>query len=76
MEEKKVLKIIDELKQIHVNEDIGFSASNNDYSIKIIAAKNNFHFDEIVGLKFNLFFKKWSKSNDTSVNYISTFLKN
>jgi len=27
-------------------------------------------------MKFNLFSKKWFKSNDTSVNYISTFLKN
>nr|AAR37686.1 3-demethylubiquinone-9 3-methyltransferase [uncultured marine bacterium 440] len=45
-------------------------------NLKIIAIKNNFRFDEIVGMKFNLFFQKWSKSNDTSVNYISTFLKN
>jgi len=44
--------------------------------LKIIASKNNFLIDEIVGMKFNLFSKKWSKSNDTSVNYISTFLKN
>ena len=45
-------------------------------NLKIIAIKNDFRFDEIVGMKFNLFSKKWSKSNDTSVNYISTFLKN
>lgn len=45
-------------------------------NLKIIAIENDFRFDEIVGMKFNLFFKKWSKSNDTSVNYISTFLKN
>jgi len=44
--------------------------------LEIIASKNNFLADEIVGMKFNLFSKKWSKSNDTSVNYISTFLKN
>ena len=44
--------------------------------LEIITSKNNFLSDEIVGMKFNLFSKKWFKSNDTSVNYISTFLKN
>ena len=44
--------------------------------LDIIARKNNFLADEIVGMKFNLFSEKWSKSNDASVNYISTFLKN
>ena len=44
--------------------------------LEIITKKNNFATDEIVGMKFNLFSKKWSKSNDMSVNYISTFLKN
>ena len=44
--------------------------------LEIIAEKNNFITDETVGMKFNLFAKKWYKSNDASVNYISTFLKN
>ena len=44
--------------------------------LEIIASKNNFLADETVGIKFNLLSKKWFKSNDTSVNYISTFLKN
>ena len=44
--------------------------------LEIITRKNNFIADETVGMKFNLFSKKWSKSNDSSVNYISTFLKN
>jgi len=44
--------------------------------LEIIAKKNNFQSDEITGMKFNLFSKMWSKSNDASVNYISTFLKN
>ena len=44
--------------------------------LEIITSKNNFITDEIVGMKFNLFSKKWFKSSDTSVNYISTFLKN
>ena len=44
--------------------------------LEIITSKNNFVNDEIVGMEFNLFSKKWSKSNDSSVNYISTFLKN
>ena len=43
--------------------------------LEIAASKNNFLADEIVGMKFNLFSKKWFKSNDASVNYISTFLK-
>ena len=44
--------------------------------LEIIAKKNGFFPDEIIGMKFNLLSKKWFKSNDTSVNYISTFLKN
>ena len=44
--------------------------------LEIIATRNNFTIDEMVGMKFNLFSKKWRKSNDASVNYISTFLKN
>ena len=44
--------------------------------LEIIANKNDFRADEMIGMKFNLFSKKWSKSNDPSVNYISTFLKN
>ena len=41
-----------------------------------IASKNKFLIDETVGMKFNLLSNKWSKSKDTSVNYISTFLRN
>ena len=44
--------------------------------LEIIANRNDFTMDEMVGIKFNLFSKKWSKSTDASVNYISTFLKN
>ncbi len=44
--------------------------------LEIITNKNNFISDEVVGMKFNLFSKKWYRSNDASVNYISTFLKN
>ena len=43
--------------------------------LETITNKNNFLTDEIVGMQFNLFTKEWSKSNDASVNYISTFLK-
>ncbi len=46
------------------------------HDLEIITNKNNFVTDEIVGMKFNLLSNKWSKSSDTSVNYISTFLKN
>ena len=44
--------------------------------LKNIVCNNNFIADETVGMKFNLLSNKWSISNDTSVNYISTFLKN
>ena len=44
--------------------------------LEAIVNKNNFSTDEVVGMKFNLFSKKWSVSRDSSVNYISTFLKN
>ena len=41
-----------------------------------ITAKNNFSIDETVGMKYNFLLKKWFKSSDFSVNYISTFIKN
>jgi len=41
-----------------------------------IVIKNNFLSDETVGMKFNLFSREWSRSEDASVNYVSTFLKN
>ena len=44
--------------------------------LKDIVCNNNFLDDETVGMKFNLLSQKWSVSDDTSVNYISTFLKN
>ena len=40
-----------------------------------IAIKNTLRLDETVGIKYNIFFKKWSTSADTSVNYLSAFLK-
>ena len=43
--------------------------------LEIITNKNDFRAGEVVGMKFNLFSKKWHKSRDTSVNYISTFMK-
>ena len=42
----------------------------------IFAEKNNFLYDETVGMKYNLIENKWYKSTDSSVNYISTFVKN
>ena len=44
--------------------------------LKIVANKNGFRTDEIVGMKFNLFSKKWYKTKDPSINYISVFSKN
>jgi 2-polyprenyl-6-hydroxyphenyl methylase / 3-demethylubiquinone-9 3-methyltransferase len=43
--------------------------------LEVIATKNNFMQDEIIGMKFNLLSKKWSRDKDASVNYISSFLK-
>ena len=45
-------------------------------NLENIVCNNNFLADETVGMKFNIFSNKWNKSSDTSVNYISTFLKN
>ena len=44
--------------------------------LEIITSKNNFVADEMIGMKFSFFSNKWYKNIDTSVNYISTFLKN
>ena len=41
-----------------------------------IATNNNFTIEDTVGMNFNLLSKKWLESKDTSVNYISTFLRN
>ena len=43
--------------------------------LEIITSKNDFLADEVVGMKFNIITKKWFKSDDASVNYISTFVK-
>ena len=43
--------------------------------LEIIANKKNFLMHDVIGMKFNFFSKKWHKSSDSSVNYISTFLK-
>ncbi len=44
--------------------------------LKNIAEKNNFVFDELIGMKFNILLNKWKATKDSSVNYISIFLKN
>ena len=44
--------------------------------LESLAAKYNFTRDKIIGVKFKLLTKKWHLSDDTSVNYIATFLKN
>jgi 2-polyprenyl-6-hydroxyphenyl methylase / 3-demethylubiquinone-9 3-methyltransferase len=43
--------------------------------LEIIAKQNNFRLNELVGMNYNLIKKEWIKSNDSSVNYIATFLK-
>ena len=44
--------------------------------LKKIISKNNFTADNLLGIKYNLLTRKWFRSSDTSVNYISTYLKN
>ena len=44
--------------------------------LEIIANRNNFAGDEVIGMKLNPLSKKWYKCSDSSVNYISTFLRN
>ena len=44
--------------------------------LEIIAHKNDFTIRGMVGIKYNLFAKKWHRSTDSSVNYISIFSKN
>jgi len=44
--------------------------------LQIIAKNKSFSLDETIGIKYNLILKKWYRSSDYSVNYISTFLKN
>ena len=41
-----------------------------------IVCKNNLVADETIGMKYNILSNKWCQSKDTSINYISTFLKN
>ena len=41
-----------------------------------IMTENNFLLDQTIGMKFNILTSKWNLSNDTSVNYVSTYLKN
>jgi len=44
--------------------------------LETIVTTKDFTTDEVVGMKFNLIARRWNRSADTSVNYISTFLKN
>ena len=41
-----------------------------------ILKKNNLNLDRLDGMKFNLVADKWKISDDKSVNYIGTFIKN
>ena len=44
--------------------------------LKVIAKKNGFIPKDLIGIKFNPITQTWKKSSDTSVNYISTLIKN
>ena len=44
--------------------------------LEIIAKKNGFITEDLIGIKFDPITQTWRKSSDTSVNYISTFIKN
>ena len=44
--------------------------------LRTLVCNENFVFDKLTGVKFDLFSNKWKLSDDSSVNYISTFVKN
>ena len=44
--------------------------------LEALVCNENFVFDKLTGVKFDLFSNKWKLSDDSSVNYISTFVKN
>jgi len=44
-------------------------------NLENIAKKNNFLIDETVGIEYNLLLNNWKRNKNSSVNYISTFLK-
>ena len=44
--------------------------------LEILCNRNSFKIDQTFGIQYNIFSRKWLKSADASVNYISTFLKN
>ena len=43
--------------------------------LEILAKKNKLKNKDLVGVRFNILSKNWKLSKDTSVNYISTYLK-
>ena len=44
--------------------------------LKKLHLNNNFLSRDLIGIKFNPLSQDWTKSTDTSINYISTFIKN
>ena len=44
--------------------------------LESVVVRNKFTTDDLSGMKFNIFSNKWIQSKDTSVNYISTFIRN
>ena len=44
--------------------------------LKEILNQNNFKLEKLDGMNFNLIKDEWSISKDTSINYISKFIKN
>ena len=43
--------------------------------LKILAKKNSLKFNRLDGVKIDLFLNNWKLSKDSSVNYISNFIK-
>ena len=44
-------------------------------NLNYIAENNGFKNKDLVGIRFNPITRKWKRSSNVSVNYISTFLK-
>ena len=45
-------------------------------SPSVSTSKNNLIFKKLDGMKFNIMDNSWKVSDDTSINYITKFLKN
>ena len=65
-----------------LGKDVFFSVRSDDVSESVqfngvisISKKNNLQFNKAVGIIYNPLLDKWNTAKDTSVNYITYFIK-